>query len=82
MKIYPNPSKSTAYVSIPGELASGYNLTITNTSGERVYEQAFGELSHVVIPLDLRNHPSGLYRVTLGNEVEEMSNDLLLLSDN
>jgi hypothetical protein len=82
MKIYPNPSKSTAYLSIPGELSSGYNLTITNTKGERVLEQVFGELSNVVIPLDLTNQPSGFYKVTLGNEVEEMSNDLLLLSEN
>ena len=80
MKIYPNPSKSTTYISVPEELVEGCNLTVTNTSGELVFEQDFAGMGNMVIPLDLRNQPSGLYRVTLDNGAHEVSNELLHLS--
>jgi len=80
MKIYPNPSKSTTYISVPEDLVSGCSLTVTNNSGDLVFSQEYAGISNMVIPLDLKNQPSGLYRITLGNEYQEVSNELLLLS--
>ena len=41
MKIYPNPSRSTSYISIPEELVAECNLVVTNRQGETIHEQSY-----------------------------------------
>lgn len=84
MKVYPNPARSFAYVSIPVELKKGGNLTIRNNTGEIIEERIFSENDAHVIPLDLSGHPNGLYNVALADGKSEVSADLLNLvaSDN
>jgi hypothetical protein len=82
MKVYPNPTKSTAYVSIPTSMTKGGSLTITNRGGEVVQESAFLENNFQLIPIDLSEHPNGLYKVSLNDDLQEVSYDLLNLSQN
>ncbi len=80
MKIYPNPSRSTSYISIPAELVAECNLTVTNNHGEKVYEQTYTDVQTSLISLDMSNYPVGLYKVTVGNDVRHESKDLLLIA--
>ncbi len=80
MKIYPNPSRSTSYISIPEELVSECNLIVTNNHGEKIHEQSYSNVHTSLIALDMSKHPSGLYKVTVGNDVRNESRDLLLIT--
>ena len=80
MKIYPNPCKSVTYVSIPHDLQPGSNLTVTNNHGDLVYEKSIEDIHPDIIPVDLSNCPYGLYRITIGNDMHQESNELLLLN--
>lgn len=80
MKIYPNPSRSTSYISIPEELVSECNLIVTNNQGEKIHEQTYTDVSNSLISLDMSKHPVGLYKVTVGNETCRESKDLLLIA--
>jgi hypothetical protein len=80
MKIYPNPSISTSYISIPEELVTECNLIVTNNHGEKVHEQSYTDVSTSLISLDMSNHPVGLYKVTIANDVRNESKDLLLIA--
>jgi len=79
MKIYPNPSRSIAYVSIPAELKNGGQMVVRNKTGEVIEERSFSENDAHVIPVDLRNMPNGFYNISLVNESLEMSSELLSL---
>lgn len=80
MKIYPNPSRSTSYISIPEELVAECNLIVTNNQGEKILEQSYTDVSTSLISLDMSMHPAGLYRVTVGNDLRLESKDLLLIT--
>lgn len=84
MKVYPNPARSLAYVSIPAELKKGGNLIIRNNSGEIIEERIFSENDAQIISLDFSGQPNGLYNVALDDGISEVSADLLNLvaSDN
>ncbi len=84
MKIYPNPARSLAYVSIPDEMKKGGNMTVRNKVGEIIQECIFSENNANVIPVDLTGHPAGFYNVALADEACEISAELLNLveSDN
>lgn len=81
MKIFPNPARSIAYVSIPTEMKKGGNLVIRNNTGEIIEEKSFAENNSQVIPLDLSGQPNGFYNVSLEDDHMEMNSDLLNLVD-
>ena len=68
MKIYPNPSRSTSYISIPKDLVKECNLIVTNKQGKKVHEQKYTDVRTSLIALDLSEHPAGLYNVCIGND--------------
>lgn len=80
MKIYPNPSRSTSYISIPEELVSECNLIVTNNQGETIHEQSYSDVQTSLISLDMSKHPAGLYKVTVGNDIRNESRDLLMIT--
>lgn len=80
MKIYPNPSRSTSYISIPEELVSECNLIVTNNQGEKIHEQSYSDVHNSLISLDMSKHPAGLYKVTVGNDIRNETKDLLLIT--
>jgi hypothetical protein len=82
MKVYPNPTKSTAYVSLPSNMTNGGNLKITNRVGDVVEELSFAENNFQLIPIDLSEQPNGFYKVSLVDDMQEVSYDLLNLSQN
>ena len=79
MKVYPNPAKSLAYVSIPSEMKKGGNLIVRNKMGDIIEERAFTEHDARIIPLDLSGQPNGFYNVALVDETIDISTDLLNL---
>jgi hypothetical protein len=81
MKIYPNPTKSTTYISVPKEMEKGGKLTVTNRDGHLVCNTQFEENQFQLIPLDFTDQPNGFYKITLENEHASVSNELLNLSD-
>ena len=81
MKVYPNPTRSTAYVSIPSEIQGIGHLTIKNQAGETIEETCFCGKSAQLIPLNLQGQPNGFYKVTLNDGTREMSYELLNLGD-
>lgn len=80
MKIYPNPSRSTSYISIPEELISECNLTVTDNEGNKVVERSYTDVTTSLISLDMSEQPVGLYRVTVENHFHNESKDLLLIA--
>lgn len=80
MKVYPNPANAIAYISVPSEMKNGGNLTVTNKSGDTIFQQSFTESNTQLLPLDLSEQPNGMYKVTLGNEEQEVSYDFLNLN--
>jgi len=82
MKIYPNPTKSTAFVSIPSGLSMGSSLRITNKMGELIDEHQFSEQSEELIPIDLSQQPAGFYTISVSDECGETSYDLLKIGRN
>jgi hypothetical protein len=81
MKIYPNPSRSKTYISVPEELKSGGTLTIKNKKGIVISEQAYARVESQLIPLDMSSQPYGIYEITLENEGHTASNDLINLGN-
>jgi len=81
MKIYPNPTKSTAYISVPKEMEKGGKLTVTNRDGQLICNTLFEENQFQLIPLDFSDQPNGFYKITLENEDASVSNELLNLAD-
>lgn len=81
MKIYPNPARSKAFISLPDEFKKGGNLVVTNKMGEIIQTQEIAKDSSSVISLDLTNQPNGLYKVSLSDQSTEMSGELLNLSE-
>jgi hypothetical protein len=83
MKIYPNPARSTAHISIPSELKEGGKLIVRKIGGEIIEKRNFSVSNSQILSLDLKKHPIGMYKVSLSNENAEFSTDLLhLLSSN
>jgi len=79
MRIYPNPSRSTTYISIPSQMKGKGNLTVTNRYGIVVEERAFSADEKNLLALDLSGQPNGLYNVYLSDEHLEVSKELLNL---
>lgn len=58
--IFPNPVKDILYLKVPAELLSGMETTVTNLSGNILYQQ-----SGSVESIDLTSVPEGLYFITI-----------------
>ena len=81
MKIYPNPSRTTAYISIPSKMKTGGKLTVTNSEGDTICRNTFDENQFQLIPLDLTDQPNGFYKITLENDLHTECNELLNLAN-
>lgn len=81
MRIYPNPARSTTYISIPPEIKGKGNLTVTNREGIVVEERAFSADTTRILSLDLTNQPNGFYKVFLTDKNSEFSNEILNMVD-
>lgn len=81
MKIYPNPARSTTYISIPSEMKGKGNLTVTNSEGIVVEEREFSADTTRILSLDLTSQPNGFYKVFLADKNCEVSNEILNLVD-
>jgi len=79
MKIYPNPTRSTAYISVPSEFINGGNLGVRNQGGEIIEARTFKGYDSQLLSLDLSKQPTGLYKVSLSDDSAEVSSDLLNL---
>ena len=79
MKIYPNPARSTTYISIPSEMKDGGRLIVRNNFGAIVEKQNFTVEESKLIALDLRCHPNGVYNVSLSDDKLEVNSDLVKL---
>lgn len=82
MKIYPNPTRSTAYISIPSAMKKGGRITITNKVGDIIEVSKFTGNSFQLIPIDLSEQPNGFYKISLMDDISEVSYELLNLSQN
>lgn len=80
MKVYPNPTRSTAFIAIPKELQAGGNMTISNSNGEVILTRPFSKNQADILPFDLTGEPNGMYKVTVQNDIFESSYEILNLS--
>ena len=71
MKLVPNPSTGAFSLELPLELESQANLSITNLNGQRIYNAQVQLIPGAKLPLDLSQHPQGVYLVHLqvGNQL-------------
>jgi hypothetical protein len=81
IKVYPNPARSTAYVSIPSTMKGSVSLTVRNSNGEIIEENIYAEDDTQLITLNLSGHPNGFYKVILSDKSQELSYELLNLGE-
>lgn len=81
IKVYPNPARATAYVSIPSVMKGSVSLIVRNSDGEIIEENIYVENNTQLITLNLAGHPNGFYKVTLSDKSQEMSYELLNLGE-
>lgn len=79
MKIYPNPARSTAYVSVPSEMKENGKLIVRNKLGAVIEKRSFSLNESRLLSLDLTCHPTGMYNVELTDGSMEVNSDLLNL---
>jgi hypothetical protein len=79
MKIYPNPTRYTAYLCRPNELQKGGRLRIRNCDGEIIEARSFTENNSTLLSIDLSKQPIDLYKVSMSDDNLELRIDLLNL---
>lgn len=82
MKVYPNPTRSKAFVSLPAGKAKGRNLIIKNKAGDIIQKLMLDDDNLQLLPIDFSSEPNGLYSVSLEDGVEKISYEILNLSQN
>jgi len=68
LKLYPNPTSQSLYVSHP-ELNS-FGITIVDLNGKQLYSGAINK----EVPLDVSNYTQGMYLVTIENTTTNKKN--------
>jgi hypothetical protein len=79
MKIYPNPARSTTYVSVPSDMKEKGKMIVRNNVGAIIEKRSYSLNDSRLLSLDLTSHPTGMYNVELTDGSMEVSSDLLNL---
>lgn len=71
MKLVPNPSTGAFSLELPLELESWATLSITNLNGQKIHNAQVQLFPGAKLPLDLSQHPQGVYlvHVRVGNQL-------------
>lgn len=73
LKVYPNPTSQSLYVSHPD--INSFGITITDLNGKQLYQGTINKDE----PLDVSNYTQGMYLVTVENVITNKKNSYKII---
>ena len=81
VETYPNPSHGQFNVKVVTQTAGEYSLEVYNSLGSLLWKQESVLVSNtVILPVDLKGSPSGIYTVALRNKANSVLRKVVIMN--